>query len=163
MLSRTAEYAVRAVVVLALQHDAGPLPADEIAARIGAPRNYLSKTLNALVRRGVLSGTRGPGGGFALVTPPEKLSIADIIDVFADEQPVVARCLLGNAPCDARHPCAAHHRWSGITIQAREPLLRTTIAQLSGEAPTRVSSADHDASLAATTWPETITRIDQCP
>jgi Rrf2 family protein len=163
MLSRTAEYAVRAVVLLARQHDERALRADEIADRLGAPRNYLSKTLNALARSGVLSSARGPGGGFALAMPPEQLSIADIIDVFADEQPVIARCLLGDAPCDASHPCAAHRRWSAITIQAREPLLRTTIAQLCGEVPTRVPSADHDDALAAITWPETHKRTDPCP
>jgi Rrf2 family protein len=163
MLSRTAEYAVRAVVLLARERGGRALRADEIARRLGAPRNYLSKTLNALARSGVVSSARGPGGGFSLAIPAEKLSIADIIDVFADEQPVVARCLLGDAPCDARHPCAAHHRWSAITIQAREPLLRTTIAQLSEEVPTRTPSADHDDALAATTWPETTKRTDPCP
>ena len=54
MLSRTAGYAVRAVIVLARAYGKRAISADEIASTLGAPRNYLSKTLNALVRRGIL-------------------------------------------------------------------------------------------------------------
>jgi Rrf2 family protein len=133
MLSRTAEYAVRAVVVLGRHYGERAVSADEIAAHLGAPRNYLSKTLNALAHRGIVVGARGPGGGFSLALRPEDISIADIVDVFADPRPGDVRCLLGDSACDARRPCTAHRRWSAITQQAREPLLRTTIAQLCGE------------------------------
>lgn len=37
-----------------------------IAEAIGLPRNHLSKTLDALRRSGVLTASRGPGGGFGL-------------------------------------------------------------------------------------------------
>ena len=133
MLSRTAEYAVRAVVVLGRHYGERAMRADEIAARLGAPRNYLSKTLNALARRGLLISARGPGGGFTLALPPAEISVADVIDVFADQRPAEARCLLTDARCDGKNPCAAHRRWSSITFRAREPLLNTTIAQLCGE------------------------------
>ncbi len=132
MLPRTAEYAVRAAVLLA-RHYGGPLvSADEIASVVGAPRNYLSKTLNALVRGGVLTSMRGPGGGFALARTPDLISVAEVIDVFADAQPRAARCLLEDKPCDGDFPCAAHRRWVTITRIAREPLVATTIGELCG-------------------------------
>ena len=132
MLSRTADYALRAVVLLARRHGGRPMSADEIATMLGAPRNYMSKTLNALARRGVLTSMRGPGGGFALAIPPDALSVATVIDVFADTRPVVARCLLEDRPCNLDEPCAAHRRWTAITRVAREPLMGTTIAELCG-------------------------------
>lgn len=132
MLPRTAEYAVRAAVLLARHYGERLVSADEIATVVGAPRNYLSKTLNALVRRGVLVSMRGPGGGFALATNPDLLSVAAVIDVFADPKPVPARCLLEDRPCDAAFPCAAHRRWVTITRIAREPLAATTIGELCG-------------------------------
>jgi Rrf2 family protein len=162
MLSRTVEYAVRAVVLLGRHYGERTMRTDELAARLGAPRNYLSKTLNVLARHGVLTSARGPGGGYSLATPPDRLSIADIADVFTEQRPHDARCLLGDAPCDALHPCSAHRRWSAITVQAREPLLSTTIAQLCGGSPSRTPSADHDDTLAALTWPETTTRTEPC-
>jgi Rrf2 family iron-sulfur cluster assembly transcriptional regulator len=132
MMSRTADYAVRAAVVLARHHGERLMSADEIASVLGAPRNYMSKTLHALVRQGVLTSMRGPGGGFALAVPPEMLSVADIIDVFADAKPVAARCLLGDQPCDLDAPCSAHRRWTSITRIARDPLVSTTIGELCG-------------------------------
>jgi Rrf2 family protein len=132
MLSRTADYAVRAVVLLARHHGERLVSADEIASVLGAPRNYMSKTLNALVRRGVLTSMRGPGGGFALAISPETLSVAMVIDVFADARPVVARCLLEDRPCNLDEPCSAHRRWMTITHVARDPLVTTTIGELCG-------------------------------
>ena len=130
MLSRTVEYAVRAVIVLARHYGERLVSADEIASILGAPRNYLSKTLNTLTRRGILTSARGPGGGYALAVAPSELSVADVADVFADARPEVARCLLADTPCDPTHPCSAHRRWTRITLSAREPLLRTAIAEL---------------------------------
>ena len=132
MLSRTAEYAVRAVIVLAREYGHRAVSADEIASILGAPHNYLSKTLNALARRGILTSARGPGGGFSLAVAPDVLTVADIVEVFADANASDARCLLRDAPCDPAHPCATHGRWTALTRSAREPLLRTAISELSG-------------------------------
>ena len=132
ILPRTAEYAVRAAVMLARHYGERLVRADEIASVLGAPRNYLSKTLSALVHSGVLISMRGPAGGFALAKAPEQLSVAEVIDVFGDVAPTPARCVLGDRPCDALYPCAAHRRWSTITRLAREPLVATTIAELCG-------------------------------
>jgi Rrf2 family protein len=132
MLSRTADYAVRAVVLLARHHGERLVSADEIASVLGAPRNYMSKTLNTLARRGVLTSMRGPGGGFGLALAPDALSVATVIDVFADARPVVTRCLLEDRPCNIDEPCSAHRRWMTITRIAREPLVGTTIGELCG-------------------------------
>lgn len=129
MLSRTAEYAVRAVVVLARNHG-GSLSAGEIASILGAPRNYLSKTLSALTRRGILRSTRGPGGGYALAAAPARLSVADIAAVFADGSTEHARCLLSDSPCDPQRACVAHRRWVSMTVGAREVLMRMPIGEL---------------------------------
>ena len=132
MLSRTAEYAVRAVIVLAREYGQRAVSADEIASILGAPHNYLSKTLNVLARRGILTGARGPGGGFSLAVAPDVLTVADIVEVFSDANADDARCVLRDSPCDPAHPCGVHGRWTALTRSAREPLLRTVISELSG-------------------------------
>jgi Rrf2 family protein len=131
MLSQTSDYALRAVLVLAGRYGIGSLSAEEIADATGAPRNYLAKTLNQLVKEGILSSSRGPQGGFSLAISPEKLTLADVIDCF-DEQRAHSRCLLGNRPCDAANPCAAHDMWQSITASRREPLAITTVSELLG-------------------------------
>ena len=52
MLSQTSEHAIRALLYLAQQPAGEPVPADRIARALGAPGNYLGKTLQLLARRG---------------------------------------------------------------------------------------------------------------
>ena len=141
MLSRTAEYAVRAIVVLARHYGDRPVSGQDVAAILGAPRNYLSKTLQMLARRGLLTSVRGPGGGFSLARAPETISVADVADVFADERTNSARCLLDGSACDRTNPCSAHHRWSEITLGRRSPLLQTAIGELCGIENGKVENA----------------------
>ena len=79
MLSATAEHAVRAVLLLARHDGHKALSADAIAAELGAPRNYLAKTLNALAKAGVVHSARGAAGGFTLAVPATELTLARII------------------------------------------------------------------------------------
>ena len=129
MLSHTSDYALRATLVLARRHGAGPVQTEEIAEATGAPRNYLSKTLHALVKAGIATSARGPRGGFTLAVPADALTLARVIDCF-DEPRAHTRCLLGTGPCDAERACAAHHRWAAIAAARRTPLTTTTIADL---------------------------------
>jgi Rrf2 family protein len=128
MLSQTAEYAMRAVLYLAQQGDAR-VSAVAISRALGAPANYMSKTLNLLAKAGVVDGARGPTGGFRLAIPASELTVARVADTFAAPRahPV---CLLGDRPCTASEPCAAHHRWTAVTQAASAPLANTTIADL---------------------------------
>jgi Rrf2 family transcriptional regulator, iron-sulfur cluster assembly transcription factor len=131
MLNRTAEHALRAVIFLARQPDELPVPAETIAAALGAPSNYLAKTLGALAVAGIVRGRRGPRGGYRLVIPADRLTIAEVTDLFEPEHGIAA-CLLGGRPCDADEPCDAHFRWLAVRDAAREPLRTTTIAEILG-------------------------------
>ena len=133
VLTKTGDYALRALLVLARRGVGRPLPADALAEATGAPANYMGKTLHALARAGLVRGTRGPTGGFALAVAPEAITIARIADVFA-EPPAARRCLLGTGPCSATNPCGAHHRWMRVVTAMREPLATTTIADLLADA-----------------------------
>lgn len=132
-MSRTAEYAVRAVVVLAHHFGRRPVSAHELASLLGAPRNYLSKTLNALARGGILTSARGPGGGFSLATPPDALTIGAVVDVFDGIGHGERWCLLRDAPCGPSNACTAHRRWSAITTASRDSLRLTAVSDLCGE------------------------------
>lgn len=131
MLSQTAEHAMRAVLYLAQRAPGEAVPAEAIAEALDAPRSYLSKTLAALARQGIVSSMRGPTGGFRLAVAPERLTVEEVVRAF-DEPRARAACLLGGKPCRDDAPCAAHYRWKAVTEDAREPLRRTTVADLLG-------------------------------
>ena len=129
MLSSTSDYALRAALVLARHYGERPVRVDEIAQATGAPRNYLGKTLNALVKAGVVASARGPAGGYMLSVAPTELSLARIIDCFDDPHPS-AQCLLGTGACDPTHACAAHRGWTAVVSARRAPLTATTVGDL---------------------------------
>ena len=151
MISATSDYALRAALVLAREYGKRPMRAEEIANAIGAPRNYLAKTLNALAKAGIASSARGPMGGFQLAHAPELITVSDVIDCF-DGPRQNAKCLLGSAACDLRTPCAAHVTWTAIMVARREPLTRTTLSQLlsgSDDVIHSTTERDYDHAVAS--------------
>lgn len=131
MLSTTADHALRAVLFLGARHDVPSATADEIASAIGAPRNYLSKTLNVLTKAGITRSSAGRYGGFSLAVPPHRLTVHDVVKVF-DSPESSPRCLLGARPCNPSQPCSAHRRWIAMDGVHGASLRATTIADLLG-------------------------------
>jgi Rrf2 family transcriptional regulator, iron-sulfur cluster assembly transcription factor len=131
LLSQTSEHALRAVIYLAQQPRGRPIPAEELARALGAPANYLSKTLNVLAKQGVLGSVRGPRGGFWLEIPPESLTLAQVTGIFEETRrnPI---CLMGGRPCTDHAPCHLHFRWKALRGQTEAPLRETTVAELVG-------------------------------
>ncbi len=141
-LSSTARQAIHAVLCVAVFDDDGPVRVDEIAAATDAPRNYLSKTLHALVRAGVLRSTRGPAGGFQLADQTDRITLARVIAPF---EPVgERRCLMGLPACGDRNPCALHARWSGVATTIESFFSETTVAGMISGNP-RAAKAARDA------------------
>jgi Rrf2 family protein len=129
MLSLTAEYALRAVLYIADRNGRGPVRVDAMADAMGLPRNYLSKTLNQLTKRGVLASQRGPAGGFRLRATPETLTLAEVVEGFDPEQ-TRRGCLLGRPRCSDENPCPAHGRWKSVADEIATFFRDTTVADL---------------------------------
>jgi Rrf2 family protein len=129
VFSKTAEYALRAVAVIARVQNERPVLAKEIAGQAGIPKKYLSKVLGDLVHSGVLSSTRGIGGGFRLRRRAETLRLIEVIRPFED---VLAprRCPFGNARCSDDAPCSMHAQWKPVTQAFRHFLEKTTVADI---------------------------------
>ena len=157
MLSSTSDYALRAILVLAQAEPGSSMRADELARATGSPANYLAKTLNALAKVGIVTSARGPRGGFTLAVAADELTLAQIVDCFVDVRPAT-RCLLGTRPCDVRHPCRAHERWTAVLATRRAALADTTVADLltgsGGARPLTPARSDTDAAPTPTAFDE---------
>ena len=143
MLSRTGEYALRAVVLLATRTADGPVTADAIASELGLPRNYLSKTLHRLVKRGVLESERGPRGGFRLARPASGLGVWEVVGEFEAVGPS-GRCVMGGRACDPADPCTAHERWELWSGEWARLVGGTTVADFLGGSTEAVTAANGD-------------------
>ena len=127
-LPQTAEYALRAVCYIAERESRGPVPVSEVAAALGAPQNYLSKTLHQLGTLGVLRSVRGARGGYTLGAPGATLRLADIVEPFLVQSE--HRCIMGRARCRDESPCGAHWRWKEVRDTTRAFFMELTVAAL---------------------------------
>ncbi len=126
MIPKTAEYALRAVVVLArdLQRS---YSAEQIAKDTRVPRRYAHKVLQALVRAGLVRSQSGPGGGYALLRSPEELSILDVVSAV---EPItrLRRCPLGLKT--HTNLCPLHRELDEAYAAMERAFARVTIAQV---------------------------------
>jgi Rrf2 family transcriptional regulator, iron-sulfur cluster assembly transcription factor len=80
-LSKKLLFAIEAVVDIAYNAGALPVQSSEITKRQGIPRRYLEPVLQQLVRAGVLSGVRGPRGGYRLARERRRITVGEIVRV----------------------------------------------------------------------------------
>jgi Rrf2 family protein len=78
-VSQKAEYALRAMLELALRHSlAQPVRSAEIAQSQGIPEKFLELILVDLRRAGLISSQRGPVGGHRLAREPHAITVGEI-------------------------------------------------------------------------------------
>ena len=79
MLSKTCEYALRAVAYLA-STPGEPASAEKLAEHTKVPRRYLHKVLQDLVAADLLQSRPGPGGGYDLIANRNGTTILDVVN-----------------------------------------------------------------------------------
>ncbi len=130
MIPKTAEYALRAVVVLARDPERAR-SAEQIAEVTHLPRRYAHKVLQALVRAGLVSSGSGPGGGYRLRRKPEELSILDVVSAV-EPIPRIRHCPLGLK--SHTHLCPLHRELDEACAATERAFARVTIAKLLDQA-----------------------------
>ena len=75
-------FAIEAVVDIAYHAGSQPVQSQDITRRQGIPRRYLEQALQKLVRAKILTGLRGPRGGYNLARERRRISIGDIVHVM---------------------------------------------------------------------------------
>jgi Rrf2 family transcriptional regulator, iron-sulfur cluster assembly transcription factor len=129
VLSRSSEYAIRALTHLARLDDGRHHLARDMAEQLGIPAPFLGKVLQPLVSAGLLHSQRGRSGGFRLAQPADKIQLVQIVQ--AEETLGAANtCLLGQRDCQDAAPCPMHEYWTKASTAFHERLTRTTLADL---------------------------------
>jgi Rrf2 family protein len=127
-LNRESEYAIRALVLLAV--DGGrPLSGREIAVRTEVPERVLARVLAQLAGADLVESRIGRTGGYLLRRDPERLSILEIVETF-EGRTRSERCVLRQRGCDPDSPCAMHPIWSSAQDGVIDTLGATTLAAL---------------------------------
>jgi Rrf2 family iron-sulfur cluster assembly transcriptional regulator len=139
--SRSAEYAIRAVIHLATLPQGQLLLSRKIAEETGIPAHFLAKILQDLARRGFLRSVKGPSGGFCLKRPAERIALVNIVDAV-DGPAAFERCLEAFEECNAEAPCGLHDGWIALRSRIMDYLERTTIAEAAAAQRLKVRAAE---------------------
>ncbi|NQT63830.1 MAG: Rrf2 family transcriptional regulator [Candidatus Marinimicrobia bacterium] len=128
LFSRKCEYALQGILYLAEKQYMGNISAEQIATDLNISRDFISKTLQSLVKDGIIQSHRGKSGGFSLARDPDSMSLLDII-LIIDGNSVFESCVLGLPTCSTESPCPVHNKWGPIREASRKMLENTTVAQ----------------------------------
>ena len=86
-LSTKGRHAITAMMELALRHSKGPVTLADISAEQSISVSYLEQLFARLRNHGLVTGMRGPGGGYHLRRPAAEITIAEILSAVDDAMP----------------------------------------------------------------------------
>ena len=127
-LTTRGRYAVTAMLDLAIHYDQGSIALADITKRQGISLAYLEQLLSQLRKRGLVTSTRGPGGGYSLSRPPSQISIAKIIDAI--DESIDATLCSGQMNCIDDDTCLTHFLWEELSANIRAFLSAKTLGDL---------------------------------
>jgi len=104
------------------------LRARAIAERLGASAAHLAKVLSALERAGLVTGARGPTGGYQLARAASRVSLKDIYE--AVEGPMAVRACLFGEPVCRRGGCTLSEHFGRLNRDVVRMLGRTRLTNL---------------------------------
>jgi len=131
-VSQRAHYGLRAMTELAKAYGRGPISLAEIADNERLPAGYLEQLAMPLRRAGLIEGTRGAHGGYALATPPANVTVGAVMRAL--EGPVApVECLnleYERGSCEREPVCLSKNVWQRVKDSVDQVLDSMTLADL---------------------------------
>jgi len=128
LLTRNTDYAIRAICCMSSKPEK-LFTVTELVNDLKMPRPFLRKILQTLNKVGVVKSVRGSGGGFKLVKNPDKLTLADLIEVF--QGPLsINECTFKKRVCPNTGRCSLKSKIKNIEDSVKAELRSTSIGSL---------------------------------
>lgn len=108
-VSTKSRHAITAMMHLAAHSGRGPMTLSDIAQVQGMSLSYLEQLFSRLRKHGLVSGVRGPGGGYCLANHPSDINLAQIMDAVDDRSPAERERFFASYRRGARGD--AHDMW----------------------------------------------------
>jgi Rrf2 family iron-sulfur cluster assembly transcriptional regulator len=98
----------------------------DISEKQGISLSYLEQLFARLKKQGLVTGMRGPGGGYRLSHPPTEISIAQVINAIGEE--IDATMCQGQQDCQDGQRCLTHELWQKLGAEIYNFLSSITLA-----------------------------------
>ena len=133
-ISRKAEYALRALTVMA-RKPAASSQIEELANAGHIPVKFLEQILLVLKRAGMLRSRRGVGGGYQLERTPDRITLGEVLTAVdgpfqptSCTQPDPALAGRGKCECGVPGGCGMGRLFTEMQMQVNTFLQNTTVA-----------------------------------
>jgi len=147
-LTSKGRYAVTAMLDLALHAGNRPVTLAGISERQGISLSYLEQLFTRLRKHGLVSSTRGPGGGYSLSRSAHDIPVAEVV-AAVDESVDATRCG-GKGDCQGGQRCLTHDLWSELSEQVYDFLSGISLGQLVDQRPAGQAASDDVTARAVT-------------
>jgi len=138
-LTTKGRFAVTAMVDLAMRSGNGPVTLATISQRQNISLSYLEQLFGKLRKSNIVESVRGPGGGYYLARPGNKISIAEIVK--AVDEPLDATKCGGMGNClGENQPCLTHDLWMGLSEKIHDYLADVDLQQLVEQQSNKMSN-----------------------
>jgi Rrf2 family iron-sulfur cluster assembly transcriptional regulator len=127
-LTTKGRFAVTAMMDLALRGQDGPVALAGVSERQKISLSYLEQLFGKLRRDRLVDSVRGPGGGYCIARPLDRVTVADIIR--AVDEPLDATQCGGRENCLDDQRCMTHDLWSSLNARMYDYLTSVTLADL---------------------------------
>jgi|GEM_PF-903397 len=129
MLSKSAEYGIRAALYLSSLENDGYVSIGTISERLDISATFLTKIFQKLTHAGLLRSFRGPRGGVALARSAEEINLYDLY-VAIEGSALFTKCVLGLPGCGEREPCPMHAEWADVRGELLAMFTGQTLSEL---------------------------------
>lgn len=132
-LSRQARYAVTGAFDVAYNGHGRAVQVRVVGERQGIPRAFLEQIFQRLRKAGLVEGKRGPGGGYRLARPPERIDLRAIVEAV-DGPLAAADATPAQRPRGAALSRGPDFLWPALAGELADVLASTTLADLCTQA-----------------------------
>lgn len=135
-LSTKGRYAVTALADIAISGVARPVTLAEISERQDISLAYLEQLFVRLRRAGLVESVRGPGGGYMLARPAEKIRVSEVmaaVDERLNAMGCDGRWEEGMGCGKSKEACLTHNLWEQLSAHVHVFLSQTSIADVVGD------------------------------
>jgi len=129
ILRRNTDYALRAMVHLAVHHGNVPVSTRTVAQEQDMPYQLACKLMQKLHDAKLVESCMGPKGGFRLSKKPSQINVLQVIETI--QGPIrLNRCLLGRDVCPRQNGCPIRPRLAQLQESIGAYLTGITLAEL---------------------------------
>jgi len=124
------DYALKAVLDLALHYNTELVTSQDMARHIDAPPKFLEQVLLELKKGGLIESRRGNVGGYKLSRPPAGITIGDVVRLIDGDIEPISCVNERYTNCADRRRCVFRGIWKRVAEAASDIIDNITFEEL---------------------------------